>query len=170
MAGIQRFRSAINGFHRQDVVDYIEYINNQHRAEIEQLNNQLQEALAKAADGGLQLRLEAAEARIRELESEAEKAAPEAETVHTTQEELEAYRRAERAERQANERARQIYEQANAVLAEAALKAENASARIGTIADQVVEQLREYQQSVQGTKETFQEAVSTLYAIRPEEE
>lgn len=173
MAATQKFRTAFNGFNRKDVVDYIEYMNNRHNSEIEQLNNQLQIALSKTGDGGLQLRLEAAEARIRELESEAANAVvAEAvpENVHTTEKELEAYRRAERAERQANERAKQIYEQANAVLAEASLKAESASQRIGTIADQVVEQLQEYQKSMLDTKATFQEAVSTLYAIRPDGE
>lgn len=173
MAAIQKFRTAFNGFNRKDVVEYIEYMNNRHNSEIEQLNNQLQIALSKTGDAGLQLRLEAAEARIRELESEAADpvvAEAKPENVHTTEEELEAYRRAERAERQANERAKQIYEQANGVLAEASLKAESASQRIGEIADQVVEQLQEYQKSMLDTKATFQEAVSTLYAIRPDGE
>ena len=170
MAGIQNFRSAFNGFNRQDVVNYIEFMNNSHNSQIEQLNNQLQVALSKPSNGELQAKLDAAEARIRELEAELETASAQAvpEGKSCTEEELEAYRRAERAERQANERAKQIYDQANAVLAEATLKAENASAHIGAIADQVTEQLKEYQESIQSTKENFQEAVATLYAIRPE--
>ena len=44
MAATQRFRSALNGFNREDVVNYIEYLNNQHNAKLEQLNNQLQQA------------------------------------------------------------------------------------------------------------------------------
>ena len=44
MSGVQNFRSAIGGFNRQDVVHYIEYINNKHKTEIEQLNTQLQTA------------------------------------------------------------------------------------------------------------------------------
>ena len=170
MAGIQNFRSAFNGFNRKDVVEYIEYMNNKHNAQVEQLNNQLQAALAKPSDGDLQAKLEAAEAKIQELEEALANQIP-AEPVETkscTEEELEAYRRAERAERQANERAKQIYEQANAVLAEATMKAESASAHIGTIADQVTDQLKDYQQSIQSTKEAFQEAVATLCAIRPD--
>ena len=61
------------------------------------------------------------------------------------------------------------YAHANGVLAEATLKAENASNHIGAIADQVSAQLKEYQDSVLETKATFQEAVATLYAIRPNE-
>ena len=167
MAGIHNFRTAFRGFHRKDVVDYIEYMNNQHNAQVEQLNNQLQEALSRPSDSELQAKLDEALARIAELEAaQSSEPAP----VNCTEQELEAYRRAERAERQAKERAQQIYEQANAVLADATQKAEAASAHIGQIADQVTEQLREYQQSVQETKHTFQEAVGTLHAIATEEE
>ena len=56
------------------------------------------------------------------------------------------------------------------MLAEATLKAESASAHIGAIADQVSNQLKEYQDSVLETKATFQEAVATLYAIKPQVE
>jgi hypothetical protein len=100
--------------------------------------------------------------------AEAGNAVP-AEGTSCTEQELEAYRRAERTERVARERAQQIYDQANAVLADATVKAETASAHIGAIADQVSAQLKEYQDSVLETKTTFQEAVATLYAIRPEE-
>lgn len=170
MAGIQNFRTAFRGFHRKDVVDYIEYMNNTHNSQVEQLNNQLSAALARPSDAELQARLDEAQARIAELEKLLEGNELPAEGSSCTQQELEAYRRAERVERQANDRARAVYEQANAVLADATVQAETASAHIGAIADQVTEQLKEYQQSVQSTKETFQNAVATLYAIRPEAE
>ena len=70
--------------------------------------------------------------------------------------------RAERAERQAQERANQIYTQANAVLADVTLKAETASAQVTAAADQIAEKLL-------ATKAALQDAVTTLYAIRPEE-
>ena len=47
----QTFRSALNGFHREDVVRYIEFLNAQHAAEITQLNSEL--ASAKAAELGV---------------------------------------------------------------------------------------------------------------------
>lgn len=173
MSDIQNFRGAFRGFKRKDVVSYIEYMNNKHNAEVEQLQNQLREALAKPSDKELQEKLAAAEARITELEAQLEnmdQPVMPADGASCTEQELEAYRRAERVEREAGERARQIYEQANAVLADATEKAESASAHIGEIADQVTEQLKEYQLSVQSTKQTFQDAVATLHAIRPEEE
>ena len=42
MAQQQTFRSAFNGFNREDVVRYIEYINAQHAAEINRLNSELE--------------------------------------------------------------------------------------------------------------------------------
>lgn len=172
MSELKNFRSAFRGFNRQDVVNYIEYINNTHNAQVEQLNNQLQAALAQPTDEEMKARLEAAEARIAELEETLaqQDRAVLSDGASCTEQELEAYRRAERVERVAKERAEQIYAQANGVLAEATLKAESASAHIGAIADQVSNQLKEYQDSVLETKATFQEAVATLYAIKPQEE
>ena len=172
MASVQNFRAAFNGFNRQDVVNYIEYINNTHNAQVEQLNNQLQAALARPTDEEMKAKLEAAEARIAELEETLaqQDRAVLSDGASCTEQELEAYRRAERVERVAKERAEQIYAQANGVLAEATLKAESASAHIGAIADQVSNQLKEYQDSVLETKATFQEAVATLYAIKPQVE
>lgn len=172
MSELKNFRSAFRGFNRQDVVNYIEYINNTHNTQVEQLNNQLQAALSRPTDEEMKAKLEAAEARIAELEETLaqQDRAVLSDGASCTEQELEAYRRAERVERVAKERAEQIYAQANGVLAEATLKAESASAHIGAIADQVSNQLKEYQDSVMETKATFQEAVATLYAIKPQTE
>lgn len=166
MAAVKQFRSAFNGFNREDVVHYIEYLNNQHRSQVEQLNNQLQAALARQDSSDLQARLDEALARCAQLEAQLNTQPASADTAA---QELEAYRRAERTERLAKERAQQIFTQANAVLADASLKAESAAASIGTMADQAAAQLKQCQESVLATKEAFQEAVQTLYAIRPEE-
>lgn len=166
MAGVQNFRSALSGFNRQDVVQYIEYMNNKHNAQLEQLNTQLQtarEALARAQKNNsdeLQAQLDAANQRIAELEAQLEAnglAAP------VAGDELEAYRRAERAERMARDRAAQIYTQANAALADATAKVETVSDSMNTIAQQISAQL-------QDSKQQLQEAVAAMYAIRPEEE
>ncbi len=62
----QNFRSAFNGFNREDVAHYIEYLNAKHTAEINQLQSDLdllQAKLDKAAQNfGLQEQLSAAEA------------------------------------------------------------------------------------------------------------
>ena len=41
MAASQNFRSAFNGFNREDVVHYIEYLNAKHTAEVNQLQSEL---------------------------------------------------------------------------------------------------------------------------------
>ena len=165
MAGIQNFRRSISGFNREDVVKYIEYINNQHNAQIAQLNTQLQnaqEALARAnavpSDVALQHRLEEANARIAALEEQLT-----AGGVPQAGDELEAYRRAERAERMAQERAAQIYAQANAVLADATVKVQSAADGMQAVAAQVSQQLGKAEQELQ-------DAVAAMYAIRPTEE
>lgn len=158
----QHFRSALNGFNRQDVVQYIEFLNNQHNAKVEQLNNQLRNAKFPA-DSQLQAQLDAALEKCARLEAQLANA-----SVSNTEQELEAYRRAERTERIAQERAQQICTQANAILADTAAKAETAVAHIAELAAQANTQLQAYQEAVSGTQAVFQEAVDALYAIKPE--
>ena len=166
MAPIQQFRSQLNGFNRQDVVAYIELMNNQHNAQLQQLQNQLELAQQNQADEDLLAKLDAALARCAELEAQV---AQLQETGGCSEQELEAYRRAEKAERQAQARAHQIYQQANAALADATAKAEVTAQRIGAIADEAVTQLKICQASVLETKADFEEAVAALYAVKPEE-
>ena len=174
MAAMQHFRTALGGFNREDVVRYIEYLNNQHNSQIEQLNTQLQIAQAELAkrepaqNDELNEQLQAAQARCAELE--ALLISKNAETSESrAEDELEVYRRAERTERLARERATQIYAQANAVLADASLKADAASALVSDISEKTVSQLQAYQVSINDAKDALQEAVAALYAIRPEE-
>ena len=159
----QNFRTAFYGFNREDVVRYIEYLNNQHKNQLEQLHNQLQAAKSAPADPELQAQLSATLEKCAQLE---EKLA----SVNTTEQELEAYRRAERAERIAQERAQQIRTQANAVLADATAKAEAASQQVADLAAQANEQLLAYQAAVTNTQELFRDVVASLAAIKPEEE
>ena len=103
MAANQHFRSAFRGFNREDVVHYIEYLNNYYIRQLEDLNAQLQaaKAAAPAANTDLETRLQEALDRCAQLEAQlaAKEEAPAVPTA--TEEELEAYRRAERTERQA---------------------------------------------------------------------
>lgn len=92
MAEVQRFRSAFNGFNREDVVNYIEQLNTQHKTEIEQLNAQLKTAQEKASaaeDFGLRIRLDTMMSRCTQLEEELSKAKAE---LALAQEELDMLR------------------------------------------------------------------------------
>ena len=166
MAMTQRFRSAFNGFNREDVVNYIEYLNNQHNAQLEQLNNQLRNAKgsvsADVADD-LQARLDAALARCAELEAQLN-----SREASTVTKELEAYRRAEEAERKANERASEIYAQAKATLEGATTMAEAAAEEFNQVAERTAQQLKEYQTSISATVDSFKSAAASLNAVKPE--
>ena len=186
----QTFRSALNGFHREDVVRYIEFLNAQHAAEITQLNSELAFLRSKAeqevpapteaaCDDNSEL-IEQQAARIRELfdrckeqEQEIEKLKADLEQAAgkpSVEEELETYRRAERIERMARERAEQMYNQANAVLADAAVKADETAALIAQMSDNVMGQLNELQAAVAGSSQSLRDTATALYSIRPDTE
>jgi len=165
MAVIQRFRSAFHGFNREDVVNYIEYLNNQHAAQINQLNTQLLEAKDAVSPeelADLQAQLDAALQRCSDLEEQLQ--AKEA----TVNKELEAYRRAEEAERKANERARMIYAQANTVLTDATAMAEAAAEEFNQVAEKTSQQLKEYQASITAAVNSFKIAATSLSSVKPE--
>lgn len=182
----QSFRSAFNGFNREDVVRYIEYLNNQHKNQIAQLNTELdelrtqlaqaQENAAVSPNADLELRLEQAENRCAALEAELAEANAMLEEAVNAQDaaaqvrsdaELEAYRRAERAERLARERAEQLYAQANGALAEATTLVDQAAAQVGSMANELAGQMNAFRDTVIGTKSVLADAAASLYAIRP---
>ena len=187
MATQMNFRSAFNGFNREDVVHYIEFLNSKHATDLNQLNAELEylrskqpeQAAPKADDT-----VEQQAARIRELfdrcaalEQELEAAKAEnarlaaqvqQDTARSRQEdELEAYRRAERTERYARERADSLYRQANGALADATVKVDEAAQQFSQMTDSIVAQLSDLQNAVAGSKQALRDAAATLYSIRP---
>lgn len=199
MAASYNFRSAFNGFHREDVVHYIEYINSKHTSQTNQLRSDLaalqqendtlrnkpqrepeleaQNADLAAKVAKLEAELQTAEAAWADLEKELAQVKQERDAALCAQaaaqrrsdEELEAYRRAERMERQAKERADAMFQRANGVIADATFKVDEASSKINSIADQVAAQLSTLQDAVANSKQALRDASATLYTIRPEE-
>ena len=191
MAASQNFRSAFNGFNREDVVHYLEYLNAKHTNQINQLTAE-NEALRAQVDTLPELEsqqllvasleekcaeltrlLEAAQARCEELEQAAaqkpveDAPAQEPSLSPSASEELEAYRRAERIEREAKERAELVYFQANGVLTEATAKVDGISSDITEMADQVMTQLTQLQVALSSSKQALQDASSIMGTIRP---
>ena len=191
MAASQNFRSAFNGFNREDEVHYLEYLNAKHTNQINQLTAE-NEALRAQVDTLPELEsqqllvasleekcaeltrlLEAAQARCEELEqasaqTPAEDAQPQEPALSPrASEELEAYRRAERIEREARERAELVYFQANSVLTEATAKVDGISSDITEMADKVMTQLTQLQVAVSSSKQALQDASSIMGTIRP---
>ena len=192
MSTPQSFRSALNGFNREDVVHYLEYLNTKHSNQVNQLTaenetlRQQVEALPDAESQRLLVasleekcaeltrQLEQSQSRCAELEQQLEQshcAVPEQvqepALSPSASEELEAYRRAERIEREAKERAELVYCQANNVLTEASARVDGISSDITEMADKVMTQLTQLQVAVSSSKQALQDASSIMGAIRP---
>ena len=174
MAAFQNFRSAVGGFNREDVVRYIEYINNKHSCQINQLNTEmqaLQEELAQLrGQTDLSAQLEEANARIAQLEQERDALAAQVEQIvdrPQTDSELEAYRRAERAERIAADRVAQLYNQANGALADATAKADDTATQVTELTDALMVQLQQLQTVLSSGGNSMRDAAAALFAIRP---
>lgn len=174
MAAFQNFRSAVGGFNREDVVRYIEYMNNKHASQVNQLNTEmqaLQEELAQLrAKTDLSAQLEEANARIAQLEQERDSLSAQVEQMADrpqTDSELEAYRRAERTERIAADRVAQLYQQANGALADATAKADNTATQVTELTDALMVQLQQLQAVLSSGGNSMRDAAAALFAIRP---
>lgn len=189
MPAPQKFRSAINGFNREDVAGYLEYINSKHIAQVNQLTAEADtlrsqlEAMEPVCDQSetvaaleqerddLRAEVEALRARCAELEASLQAAqqnpAPcAAAAVPSSADELEVYRRAERTERMARDRADMIYRQANGVLKEASYRISDASETILPAAEQAMNQLTQLLNTINSGKQSLQDAVVILSTLR----
>ena len=179
MSAPQKFRSAFNGFNREDVVSYLEYLNSRHTAQVNQLTaeaDQLRSRLENARPEEDQANVIAALEQERdELRSQlaalqerydALQQNPCVPAAFTPTEELEVYRRAERTERAARERADLIYRQANGILTEVTVRVNDMAGQVVPVADQILSQLSELQNTVSTTKQSLQDAVVILNTLR----
>ena len=184
MPAPQNFRSAFNGFNREDVVHYLEYLNSKHTAQVNQLTSEadfLRTKLESREDTPEQAETIAAlteerDALLAQVEQltqrcaalETQLAAQPETPAYSAADELEAYRRAERTERQARERAELVYHQINGILADATSKVDGVAAEVGGMADQVMAQLNQLQIAIGTSKQALKDAAATMYAIRPD--
>lgn len=190
------FRSSLHGFNRQDVANYLEYLNNRHAAQVNQLNTDL-EALRRQAEAPAEdAQRTALEARCRELEQQLEAARKERDEALAQREaaeqklasarqdreeallrscgekleanrELEAYRRAERTERMARERAEQVYSETGTVLTQASNRIEAALRQMTGISQQVTGQLDTLQTAIASSRLALQDAAQTIDKLKP---
>lgn len=183
MATTQTFRSALNGFNREDVVRYLEYLNTKHQNQLNQLTGELESLRSRLEelqacprqDPQLEEELEAVTRERDALRAQVEELQAQSQTEETESsgltgiavQELEAYRRAERIERTAREKAELVYHQASAILNEATAKVDSITDDITTKADEVMGQLTQLQLAVSSSKQALQDAVSLMNTIRP---
>jgi predicted HAD superfamily phosphohydrolase len=187
----QKFRSAFNGFNREDVVSYLEYLNSKHTAQVNQLTSEAEflrskldavhitddqsDTIAALEQERDELRRQLDELQVRydalAQARENEHAVPTAAAAFSSfgpAEELEVYRRAERTERMARDRADLIYRQANGVLKEAAVRISDASETIVPAAEQAMAQLTQLLEMIHSGKQSLQDAVVILNTLRSE--
>lgn len=190
------FRSSLHGFNRQDVASYLEYLNNRHAAQVNQLNTDLEALRRQAAAPVEDPQRTALEARCRELEQQLEAARKERDEALAQREaaeqklasarqdreeallrscgekleanrELEAYRRAERTERMARERAEQVYSETGTVLTQASNRIEAALRQMTGISQQVTGQLDTLQTAIASSRLALQDAAQTIDKLKP---
>ena len=178
MSAPQKFRSAFNGFNREDVVSYLEYLNNKHSAQVNQLTaeaetlrNRLENAQPSQDQSeqiaALEQERDDLRAQLEELQArfDALQQSPAAPAI-TPDTELEIYRRAERTERLARERAELIYKQANGILTEVTVRVNDMAAQVMPAADQILGQLQQLQDTVSTSRNALQDAVVILNTLR----
>ena len=207
MAEHQNFRTAFNGFNRDDVVQYIEELNARHAAEVNQLNADLQylqdqldalEASCPESDApimvettnvdsglvnDLQAKLANAEAAAKTAKAQLDEqkaenlrlqvlldAALARQNEANNNVELDTYRRAERVERDARNRAREVSDKANAALSNATNKVDETAIQISELTDAAMQQLKQLQLAISGSKQVLRDTAAVLYSIRPEDE
>ena len=159
MAQSQNFRTAFNGFNREDVVHYLEYLNARHQSQIQQLTAEAEELRERAAQQpeDSQQRIAALEAENQELTRQLEQVRQELEQA---QQELE----------QARQPAEKDPEPESPVpdIVDPELSAyRRLSDNITQMADQAMSQLTQLQVAVSGSKQTLQEVLAIMKAIRP---
>ena len=182
MPAPKNFRTAFNGFNREDVVCYLEYLKSRHASEVNQLKAEAEGLRAKLdtfCDRQLEkrdcTRLEEENAtlrqRIQELEQEkyalAAQLTQQQEPADYPAQELEAYRRAERTERVARERAEQVYSETSTVLTQASNRIEAALRQMTGISQQVTGQLDTLQTAIASSRLALQDAAQTIDKLKP---
>lgn len=190
------FRSSLHGFNRQDVANYLEYLNNRHAAQVNQLNTDLEALRRQAAAPVEDPQRAALETRCQELEQQLAAARKERDEALAQREaaeqkleaaqrdreeallrssgekldanrELEAYRRAERTERVARERAEQVYSETGTVLTQASNRIEAALRQMTGISQQVTGQLDTLQTAIASSRLALQDAAQTIDKLKP---
>lgn len=192
----QNFRASLHGFNRQDVANYLEYLNNRHAAQVNQLNTDLEELRRQAQTPAVDPQRLILESRCRELEQQLQQAQKERDEALAQKEEalrkleearrdredallrtsgekldasreLEAYRRAERTERVARERAEQVYSETGTVLTQASNRIDSALRQMNGISRQVTTQLDTLQAAISSSRLALQDAADTIEKLKP---
>lgn len=187
MADISRFRSALGGFNRTDVVNYIESMSLEQQKQLRKLQeenerlkaekNTLAEMLAAAnsdlrtlreQDAALSEQVELLAQQAAELAEQAKAAEEQADDAESSDQpaesvdyaslELEAYRRAEQTERNAATRAEKIYQQLSDLCEHARERYCDAGEEIAALSEDLTANLGRLQETLADLRLVFDEA------------
>lgn len=139
MDTVQSFRTAVGGFNKNDVADYITKTAREHRAALEEKDRQIQ-SLEKRIDD-LEMQLTEAQLSPSCPQDGISEANPISEDPALPLLELAAYRRAEAAERLANQRAKKLYQEIDSICADVSNRFDSASSETQRSLDAIRQQM-----------------------------
>jgi len=184
MTDFSKFRSALSGFNRSDVANYIEALCAEHQKQLksekeereailDQLNAvrrtlELEEGKVKALEAELVQSKTALEETQKMLE-EALDMEPEAPTEDYGSLELEAYRRAEALERSTTERAARVRQQLGDLVEETAGRYEQVGQDIKSLSEDLVINLQRLQETLAELDEAFDQTTDRFDQIATSE-
>ena len=175
MAEFQQFRTAIGGFHRGDVADYIENMSLQHRKDMQGLLEEIK--ILQEENDGLKEKLAAAEAAAKACCPQEGAPAAAAEPVQKEEIpenpealELQAYRRAEAAERTAMQRIRKQTDKLDGIMASIDDSYTDAGTELEALAAAVREDTAKIQQIFDALNQSFAESKAAINELREEAE
>lgn len=164
-ADFTKFRTALNGFHRGDVVAYIEETARHTSEQIRALKQELTEANAQLAAANAKIEtLTTENAALQQPATEAEQ--PQTPTPDWNSEELAAYRRAEAAERLAMDRAQALSQQVRAILDGTSERLSEAGGHATACCDEVLAALTQLHGALEDIQTTCVESVSAMQALQ----
>ena len=175
---MQRFRSALNGFNREDVVQFIQSATARHDRELADLkeeNARLQQDLTRQSEeiSDLKAQVSQLQSQLSEANETLETATaprPEPEKPDWDAQELAAYRRAEEVERQSRERAKQLHRELTGLVADASVQMEEANTALDAAMAQITEDLTRLQAAMAAGKKILNDTGCSLRTSGGQEE
>jgi chromosome segregation ATPase len=168
-----RFRTAVGGFHKGDVADYIAKTAAAHQAQLDELNKTI--AALTEENESLRAKLAAINTALAETdqvpapEAQADQSEPTEAGLY--QQELAAYRRAEAAERLAGQRAKKLYECLDTICQGAEAQFEAADQAVQQAAEHILDQLQVLDDAKQQLSEALgasRQQIAALDAMSPD--
>lgn len=151
-----QFRISLSGFHREDVVHYIEYLNNKHAAQISQLKTEIEQLRKKQAhtapDEDLAQELLNAQAECNALRSR----------VEELEQKLQQSEHAKSTQSSVDSDLRAIISGSTGNLANSAAMLEQSNETIAAIADSLVTGLNTLQSTMNDSRKAMLDACNSL--------